>query len=401
MIAFSLSEDGRLEREDAVLLDGAHRRLAGSGALDLYTDLRPFRCEGEGGAERVTLLRHEERGSVPLVEPTAVRVAGPLPDRLHLATRCALADGRLDCHTQGVLAAATRAEAVGEDRLAIWLDERLLLIDLDTPRVRLRGLLGRPRDRSSLSVGVDAVHALSSREAGGEGVVQRYGIPFEAFGGEAELAEGETLARGPNAYVSRDLLMGGDFFAGLRVGRRSSLLVRSEADDSLDELPMPERTAQMLPLAGVGALLVAWDGPEFRLQPYRVAAPARALEPLTLPDLGDPSDRQIDFHPHAREAGGVLVMRVFAHFDAGGWWSDRALSLNLFTWDASGQLSHLGGVDAGPRVGEGCNTACGQALRGDSTILMADRGFALMGSELVEFTLEEGLPVSARLDLEP
>ncbi len=437
--AFQLDDEGRLERRGVTFLESndyydtsnyASRMV--DGRLLLYMPFGAFVWGDVGPRPHLPQrLEHVEGGHFRAVGPlfvgTDVAVAGAeYESTFHTLLACEVGvRASLDCHAKSVLGDWARQFYVSASHVFIWATDKVFAFSLADLSVRAHAVRGYPTDQMSFTQTEGALPVTVTREierarrepVGGpdagvwdgddwqppELVVERLVLPLADFDavGTQEIAAAE-LDRGEDLWVSRVRYVDGWVLAAVEDWARGGHLVAQRlADGATFELPMSGYLSRIEPMAGIGALTVAQTEAGLELCAIDLGDGARLLDPVTLEGVGSGESRSHGFFFRPTGSGGLFGLAVLGEQAPQGdaWWGDGVSNIAFFDANRAGGLELLGTVSAGGDAEGVCETSCVDWYGNTRPIFLRDRAFALMGSELVELEIGEGVEELARLAL--
>ncbi|MEZ4467309.1 MAG: hypothetical protein R3F43_23395 [bacterium] len=431
--AFGLDEDGRFQRRGTTFIESndyfsasnyASRMIGGQ--LVFYMPFDAFTYDWEGDAEVLRIpqvLTHQADGRFTAARPlfagrdVAHGDQPPTSPVFHTVVTCEVGTGgeragaALDCRARSLLGEWARQFYVTADRVFIWTSNAVFAVRLDNGEAQVHSAEGDVATQLNLKFADGALHATVERWdpveednilSDGETVIEHLVLPLADFDGRG----GQPLAD-----IRRVPIYRGQDWVSLRVGRyvdgwylgsletwdfradvdASEIVAIRLADGAIRRLPTAGAASRIEAMPGLGALVVSSEGDGLDLTTLRLGDEPRFLAPTRLPGAAEAESRTHGFFFRPDASGGLMGLAVLGQAQEAGWWGSGVGNLAFFSAALDGAITHAGTISSSPE-GEGvCETSCFDWYGNTRPIFLRDRAFAMMGSELVELSLDDGV----------
>lgn len=361
--------------------------------------------------------------------------AMPVNPTFHTILACGFgATAELDCSATSIIAEPGREFYVSGSYLFLWTGGIYGYWDVvDEPSdplvyaLSLQGLApaahrvrGTPIDQFSFKQLDGQLHILVTRQEPTEIITEEYGRPVREVRFLLELITldltefNESGDQAPDALQVVQLFDAtGSPYSGPRVGlnryaegwfladvsqrveggweHRFKLVAHRVGTDMTRFFDLESGSVVRIePLYGFGALVVTQAyGSSSRMDflSFALGEDASRADSIVLEGARQGEWRSHGFFFKPGGEIGLFALPVVGNKAGGHWWGNGISNIAFFRVDRSGVLGSLGAVSASPESSGECETSCIDWYGNTRPIFVADRAFALMGSEIHEISL--------------
>ncbi len=338
----------------------------------------------------------------------------------HALVTCPIEDGvTTSCTARALEGGWAQSRYVTRDDVYLWMGDAVYAMSLEDGEISKHAVRGNPLDQFSFKMMDDELKVVVN--SGGYNYyndrsepsrIELLSLPREDFDAQGgQMVESRVLVSAPrdqslwvskNRFADDVLLLGYYDYAGDSDGR-SVVHVFDLANNTNRIIDLgTESLTRIEPMKGVGALLVSSRWERRRLWRYDSYLNLRVIKldsddgaitianRLELDGAQEGEWRSHGFFFKPAKTGGTFGLPIIGDRNFAGWWGDGVSNIAFFGVSGAGKLDGKGVVSSS-RAAEGkCETSCVDWYGNTRPIFLRDRIFALMGSELVEVSLDSG-----------